>query len=100
MAKRPGRCWYCGEEKLEEGDAPEHIVPASIQGTLCTDRVCFDCNQKLSPLDQKFVQEWFVALPRSEHGVRDRRGGKPPQPRPPAANVADDLEADHSPPLL
>jgi hypothetical protein len=56
-------------------------VPAAIQGTLTTDRVCFDCNQRLSKLDQRFVQSWPVAVPRSEQGVPDRTGGSPPHPR-------------------
>jgi hypothetical protein len=80
-APRPGRCWYCGEAKLRVGDAPEHVVPASVQGTLETNRICFDCNQELSPLDQRFVEDWWVALPRSEHGTPDRRGRTPPLPR-------------------
>jgi hypothetical protein len=80
-APRPGRCWYCGDATLRVGDAAEHVVPASIKGTLTTDRVCFDCNQELRVLDQRFVEDWWVALPRSEYGTPDRRGRTPPLPR-------------------
>lgn len=77
---RPGRCWLCGLETLREGDPLEHVIPAAIGGSLTTDRVCKKCNNAASVIDQRFSQDWFVALERTKHELPDRKGKPPPTP--------------------
>src|SRR5438046_2365307 len=79
--RRVGRCWYCGEDALRVGDPPEHVVPAAIQGTMTTDHVCASCNREAGRIDQRFNGDYFIALERSKHDMRDRRGKLPPLPR-------------------
>jgi hypothetical protein len=60
--ERAGRCWYCGEAKLRTDDPPEHIVPDALGGTLKTDRVCRDCNQRAGrEIDWPLQNDWLVA---------------------------------------
>jgi hypothetical protein len=85
MASRQGRCWYCGEEKLQDDDPPEHVVPFALGGELTTDRVCRECNTRAGvEIDQPFLSDWFVAWERLLWDIRDTRHGKdrpPPMPR-------------------
>lgn len=81
---RPGRCWYCGNEHLAQGDPPEHVIPAAIGGTLTTDRVARSCNNELGKrIDQPFLNDWFIALERVMYRISDprrARSGRPPNP--------------------
>lgn len=81
LTSRPGRCWYCGSDRLLVGDPLEHIIPSAIGGELTTDRVCNSYNQKVATLDQQFVQDWRVIQRRQQFSIRDRQGRLPPNPR-------------------
>jgi hypothetical protein len=78
---RPGRCWYCGEAKLRVDDPPEHVIPAALGGTLETDRVCRDCNQRAGrEIDGPLQDDWLVAQTKILHEVissRRKASGKP-----------------------
>lgn len=81
---RTGRCWYCGEPRLEVGDPPEHVVPAVLGGALTTDRVCAECNRRAGvEIDKPFVGDWLVGWSRVLWDIRDQRHGRdrpPPIP--------------------
>lgn len=81
---RMGRCWYCGEARLEVGDPPEHVVPAVLGGALTTDRVCAECNRRAGvEIDKPFVGDWLVGWSRVLWDIRDQRHGRdrpPPIP--------------------
>jgi hypothetical protein len=66
---------------LRVGDPLEHVIPAAIGGKLTTDRVCKECNNAASVIDQRFSQDWFVALERTKHELTDRKGDPPPHPK-------------------
>jgi hypothetical protein len=73
-AKCPGRCWYCGEQTLREGDPPEHVIPDAMSGTLKTDRVCRSCNSLAGKqIDAPFMQDWLIAAERAMYSPRGHR---------------------------
>jgi hypothetical protein len=79
---RAGRCWYCGQRTLKQGDPPEHVVPAAIGAELTTDRICRECNTRAGrTVDQPFLRDWFLAAAREDSGVPDRHGSPPGRPR-------------------
>lgn len=83
MTARSGRCWYCGEARLEEGDPPEHVVPSALGGELTTDRVCHDCNTLAGRLiDAPLLRDWFVGWERKLWDIRDVRHRDRPPPFP------------------
>jgi hypothetical protein len=60
--ERAGRCWYCGEAKLRTDDPPEHVIPDALGGTLKTDRVCRECNQRAGrEIDWPLQNDWLIA---------------------------------------
>ena len=66
---RPGRCWYCGKQSLRVGDPLEHAIPAAIGGTLKTDRVCGECNQRArSEIDWPLQRDFLVATLATAYG--------------------------------
>lgn len=83
MAARSGRCWYCGEARLADGDPPEHVVPSAIGGELTTNRVCQSCNTLAGRLiDAPLLRDWFVAWERKLWDIRDIRHRDRPPPFP------------------
>lgn len=81
LARRPGRCWYCGEQNLAVGDPREHIIPSAIGGVLTTDRVCLACNRAAARLDEQFAQDWRIIERRQAFSILDRQGRPPPHAR-------------------
>jgi hypothetical protein len=72
--RRPGRCWYCGEEELREGDPPEHVIPDAMGGRLKTDRVCARCNGLAGKaIDGPFMHDPLIAMARVLHSPRGGR---------------------------
>jgi HNH endonuclease len=74
--ERLGRCWYCGEAKLQVDDPPEHVVPAALGGTLETNRVCRGCNERAGrEIDWPLQNDWLVAQTKILHDVVSSRRG-------------------------
>jgi hypothetical protein len=73
---RPGRCWYCGKQRLREDDPPEHVILAAFGGKLTTDRICRDCNERAGrEIDWPFQNDWLLAQLKLAHGVQSARSG-------------------------
>lgn len=75
------RCWFCGECHLSPDDPPEHVIPAALGAELTTDAVAAACNRRAGKeVDQPLLNDPFVAFNRIFFDIRDRRGGRPPNP--------------------
>jgi hypothetical protein len=94
-SRRPRRCWFCGRRHVAADDPPEHIIPAALGAELTTDAVAEECNRRAGKeIDRPLVEDPFIAFNRVFYDVRDRRGGRPPNP---ARNAT---LADGSPAIL
>lgn len=75
------RCWFCGERHVSPEDPPEHVIPAALGGELTTDAVAEACSRRAGKeIDQPLVNDPFIAFNRVYYAIRDRRGGRPPNP--------------------
>jgi hypothetical protein len=80
---RPGRCWYCGRDNLEDDDDPEHVLPKALGGSLVTRRICQECNERAGrEVDRPFLEDWWVGWQRRVWDIRDRRRRDKPAPMP------------------
>lgn len=80
--ERPGRCWYCCEPRLRIDDPPEHVIPSALGGTLTTDRVCRECNERAGrEIDLPLQNDWLVAQTKILHEVVSSRRGSTGKPK-------------------
>lgn len=69
-------CPYCGTTALLGTERPEHAIPAALRAGMVVHTVCDDCNKWAGEqVDQPFLTDDFILLLRSEHDIRDPRGG-------------------------
>src|SRR5438105_4128469 len=72
-----GKCIYCAREGEMSG---EHYLPrclGSFRGyELLNDRICEDCNNSFSPLDEPFCHSGPEAITKDMLGIEGRRGYK------------------------
>lgn len=69
-------CPYCGTAALLGAERPEHAIPAALRAGMVVHTVCDECNTWAGEeVDQPFLTDDFILLLRSEHDIRDPRGG-------------------------
>lgn len=69
-------CPYCGDAALLGTERPEHAIPAALRAGMVVYTVCDECNTWAGEeIDQPFLADDFILLLRSEHDIRDPRGG-------------------------